>query len=363
LADAFLSLAKDKRIMKIRPIYSVFYVLLLVACGSTKLIDTNPENIKPVATEEPEKELSGPEGLKAQMPKAPVSIPAFTSSEKVSELMGYLTSDNLKGRDSGSEGIELAAQYIEKHFATHAISPYYKTFRDTLSNFDKPSYNIVGWIEGIDPELKKEFIVVGAHYDHIGMVSPIQGDSIANGANDNASGTTVVMEVARYFGEKNSNKRSLIFALFSAEEKGLLGSRHMAKNMKQAGLNLYVMLNFEMIGVPLRSKKYSLYITGYEKSNLAAISNKYAGESLIGYLPTAKQYGLFQRSDNYDFYKEFQVPSHTYCTFDFTNFDFYHKPGDELSRMDMEHMATTINKMIPVVEGIANAAAQEIKLN
>ena len=277
--------------------------------------------------------------------------------------MNFLASDELKGRDSGSEGIEMAARYIEKKFKENEIKPYYTTYRDTLSNYRKPSYNIVGIVDGNDSLLKKEFIVIGAHYDHIGTIKPENGDYIANGANDNASGTTAVLELARYFGTHGSNKRSLIFALFSAEEKGLLGSKHMAQNMKAANLNLYAMLNFEMLGVPLRSKKYELYITGYEKSNLADISNKYADGNLIGYLPTAKKYGLFQRSDNYDFYKEFGVPSHTYCTFDFTNFAFYHKVDDEVSQMDFEHMARVVNKMIPVVEGIANAATQEIQMN
>lgn len=141
-----------------------------------------------------------------------------------------------------------------------------------------------------------------------------------------------------------------------------MGSEHLAKKMKEEKLNLYAMLNFEMTGVPLRGKEYELYITGYQKSNLAEVSNKYAGGNLIGFLPTAKEFNLFQRSDNYPFYKEFGVPSHTYCTFDFTNFDHYHKPGDEVSEMDFEHMAQVVNKMIPVLEGIANSPTQEIKM-
>ena len=335
-------------------LFLVTYLLFFLACGPTKMVQTNAENI-PTVSETPTP--SGPEGLKAEIPVEE----GFTSVEQVEAHMNYLASDELKGRDSGSKGIELAAQYIEKHFEKYNIPPYYDTYRDTLSNFKKPAYNIVGIVEGNDPILKDEFIVIGAHYDHIGTIKPENGDYIANGANDNASGTTAVLELARYFGKNRSNKRSLIFALFSAEEKGLLGSKHMAKNMKEADLNLYVMLNFEMLGVPLRSKKYELYITGYEKSNLAEISNKYAQDNLIGFLPTAEKYGLFQRSDNYDFYKEFGIPSHTYCTFDFTNFDFYHKVNDEVSEMDFEHMARVINKMIPMVEGISNSATQEVK--
>lgn len=325
------------------------------------MVETNPKNVTPTPTTT---EPSGPEGVKAEMPteRPSASTNAFTSEEKIGDMMNYLASDELKGRDSGSEGIEMAAQYIEKHFAENGVKPYYKTYRDTLSNFKKPAYNIVGVVEGNDTALKKEFIVIGAHYDHIGTIKPENGDYIANGANDNASGTTTVMELARYFAKNKSNKRTLIFALFSAEEKGLLGSKHLAQRMKKEELNLYAMLNFEMVGVPLRGKNYELYITGYEKSNLAEVSNRYAGENMIGFLPTAKDYGLFQRSDNYDFYKEFGVPSHTYCTFDFTNFAYYHKVDDEVSEMDFAHMAKMVNKMIPVVEGIANASTQEIKI-
>ena len=336
---------------------SFLSLLLAMECGSTKIVETSPENIS-IA------EPGGPDGLKGKVAEDALSNDVgFTNSEKISEIMNFLASDELQGRDSGSKGIEMAAQYIEKHFADNGIMPYFKSYKDTLSNFKKPSYNVVGIIEGNDPNLKKEYILIGAHYDHIGIIKAENGDAIANGANDNASGTTTVMEIARYFGANKTNKRSLIFALFSAEEKGLLGSRHLAKKLKEADLNLYTMLNFEMTGVPLKDKDYELYITGYEMSNLAEVSNKYAGKKLIGFLPTAKEYNLFQRSDNYDFHKEFAVPSHTFCTFDFTNFNHYHKVGDESDIMDFNHMASMINKMLPVVEGITNAATQEVKLN
>ncbi|MBO0343437.1 MAG: M28 family metallopeptidase [Allomuricauda sp.] len=295
-------------------------------------------------------------------PALPDSEDMFTNSERIGEMMNYLASNDLKGRDSGSEGIEMAAKYIETYFKSYRLEPYFETYRDTLSNFNKPSYNMVGVVEGNDPELKDEYILIGAHYDHIGIVKPENGDAIANGANDNASGTSTVLEMARYFGTKRTNKRSLIFALFSAEEKGLLGSKHLAKTLKEEDLNLYTMLNFEMTGVPLKGKDYFMYITGYDMSNLAEVSNKYAGEKLVGFLPTAKEFNLYQRSDNYPFHEEFGVPSHTFCTFDFTNFNHYHKVGDEPDIMDFAHMAQLVNNTIPIIEGIANAPTQEIEL-
>ncbi|MCA0960064.1 M20/M25/M40 family metallo-hydrolase [Muricauda ruestringensis] len=314
--------------------------LFAMNCGSTQVVETS----------------------KVESPVRPVSEEAFTNAERVGEMMNYLASNDMKGRDSGSEGIEMAAVYIENYFTSYRLAPYFTSYRDTLSNFKKPSYNIVGVIEGTDPELKDEYILIGAHYDHIGIIDPENGDNIANGANDNASGTISVLELARYFGTHKTNKRSLIFALFSAEEKGLLGSKHLAKKLKEEDLNLYTMLNFEMTGVPMNQKDYTVYITGYEMSNLAEVSNTYAKEKLVGFLPTAKEFSLFQRSDNYPFYQEFGVPSHTFCSFDFTNYAFYHKVGDEASLMDFEHMATLVNKTIPVIEGIANSSFQEIKL-
>ncbi|MFS4469743.1 M28 family metallopeptidase [Maribacter sp. 2210JD10-5] len=285
----------------------------------------------------------------------------FSNAEGIRILMEFLASDNLKGRDSGSEGIEKAADFAENIFKENGIKPYFESYKDTLSNFDKTAYNIVGILEGTDADLSSEYILIGAHYDHIGEISPENGDAIANGANDNATGTSTVLELARYFGNLRSNKRSIIFALFSAEEKGLLGSEHLAKKLKDQGLNLYTMLNFEMTGVPMVGKDHLVYLTGYELSNLAEVSNTYADEKVVGFLPKAKEFNLFKRSDNYPFHTAFNVPSQTFSTFDFTNFEHYHKVGDENELMDFQHMANVVNKMIPVVEGIANAPTQEIK--
>ena len=374
MADVFLSLK-----FNIHPMQKVFHLLLvfmLLGCGSTQLQQTNPESI-----------AQGPDGVKGKVivkKEAPITVEApihaeshhstvssktelsnviFSNTDAVGEIMNFLASDDLQGRDSGSPGIEKAAVFIEKIFEASSLKPYFISYRDTLSNYEKPAYNIVGVLEGTDAQLKNEFIVIGAHYDHIGTRSPINGDTIANGANDNAAGTTTVLELARYFGNAKTNKRSLVFALFSAEEKGLLGSKHLAKKLKEQQFKLYTMLNFEMVGVPLVGKDYLVYASGYERSNMADICNGYAGEKLVGFLPTAKEFNLFMRSDNYPFHNEFAVPSQTFSTFDFTNFDHYHKVGDEASLMDFEHMATVVNKFIPVIEGIANAAEQEIKYN
>ena len=286
------------------------------------------------------------------------------AEENVIKTMSYLTSDELEGRDSGSKGIEMAAVYLENLLKENGIKPYFETYRDTLSNFDKPAFNIVGYIEGSDKKLKNEFVVIGAHYDHIGMLqNGVNGDVIVNGANDNATGTTAVTEVAKYFAKFKNNKRSVLFVFFSAEEKGLLGSKHLAAKLKEQKMDLYFMFNFEMIGVPMKDKGMDFYLTGFGKSNMATTMNEYAGEKLVGYLPIETKYMLFRASDNYPFFTEFNVPAQTVSTFDFENFQFYHQPDDEFELMDTKHMTTVISKTIPVLEKMINAPKKEIKLN
>ncbi|MCW1147960.1 M20/M25/M40 family metallo-hydrolase [Flavobacterium lacisediminis] len=286
------------------------------------------------------------------------------AEENVIKTLSYLTSDELEGRDSGSEGIEKAAVYLENLLKENGVKPYFKTYRDTLSNFDKPAFNIVGYIEGTDKKLKNEFVVIGAHYDHIGMLqNGVNGDVIVNGANDNATGTTAVTEVAKYFAKFKNNKRSILFVFFSAEEKGLLGSKHLAAKLKEQKMDLYFMFNFEMIGVPMKDKGMDFYLTGFGKSNMATKMNEYAGEKLVGYLPIETKYMLFRASDNYPFFTEFNVPAQTVSTFDFENFEFYHQPDDEFELMDTKHMTNVISKTIPVLEQMINASKKEIKLN
>ncbi len=284
------------------------------------------------------------------------SVPSYTGP---GAAMAYLASDVLEGRKTGSAGIEKAALFVERFFKDNDIPPYFSDYRDPVNIDDLPAFNIVAWLPGNDPELKDEFVVIGAHYDHIGDGKQVDGDAIANGANDNASGTAVVLEIAKQLAASNDNARSVVFALFTAEEMGLVGSKQLAKKFNNAGMDLYTMLNFEMVGVPM-NRDYSLYLTGYQDSNMAEITNSYAGEKLVGFLPTAQEQNLFKRSDNYAFYKEFGVPSQTFSSFDFTNFDHYHGVNDEADQQDVKHIQTIANKMAPVVRKIINARSKEI---
>lgn len=298
------------------------------------------------------------DGAVVEEPSLEISV----SEEEVAQTLEYLSSDELEGRNTGTEGIEKAAVYIEEVFRNSGIKPYFKTYRDSFEVEGTTGYNMVGFKEGTDPQLKNQYIIIGAHYDHIGEGEPVGDDSLANGANDNASGTTAVLELAKYFADVET-KRSILFTLYSAEEMGLIGSKFLAKRLKSEKLDLYVMFNIEMIGVPMEDKSYSAYVTGYELSNLAETFNDYAGEKVLGFLPQAKEYNLFMRSDNYPFYEEFHIPAQTISTFDFTNYEYYHHVDDEFEFMDVSHMTELIENLIPGLERMANTASKEIKMN
>lgn len=290
------------------------------------------------------------------------SVPE-TSVQAVSQSINFLASDALQGRNTGTVGIDKAATYIEEVFTKGGVKPYFQTYRDTFEVKGGKGYNVVGYIEGLDSQLKNEFMIIGAHYDHIGFGKIVAGDSIANGANDNASGTTVVLELAKQLAARKDNKRSILFALFSAEEMGLLGSNHLAKRLKQENINLYTMINFEMLGVPFKDRDYEVLLTGYDKSNMAEVMNRYAKTNLVGFSEVSKKYSLFMRSDNYAFFKEFNAPAHSISSCDLTNFDFYHHVDDEPDKLDMKFMADITNKLVFVIEGICNSPTKEIVLN
>lgn len=293
----------------------------------------------------------------------PPEITYRVSEKEVSEILEYLSSDELEGRETGKKGIEKAAVYLEQFFKTNHIKTYFKSYRDTLTNYKEPAYNVVGYLEGTDVVLKKEFILISAHYDHIGLAkNGVNGDLINNGANDDASGVTAVVEIAKYFSETKSNKRSILFVFFTGEEKGLLGSKHLAKKLKAQDFNLYTQFNIEMIGVPMK-RDYLAYITGFEKSNMAQKINEYTGKNSVGFLPKAAEYQLFSRSDNYSFYKVFKVPCQTISTFDFENYQYYHHVSDEFKMMDTSHMTSLIQEMLPALTQMANTATHEIQMN
>lgn len=199
--------------------------------------------------------------------------------------------------------------------------------------------NVIGIIEGTDPVLKNEYIIYSGHYDHVGVGEPdATGDSIYNGARDNAIGTTAVLTMAETLGKKPT-KRSALFIFFTAEEKGLLGSKY------------YV----EHPVIPLEDVVYCFNTDGggYNDTSLATIiglerttAKKHLrnGASAFGLKPIedpAVEQGLFDRSDNVSFAKK-GIPAPTYSTgfhsFDDEIFKYYHQPGDEAESLDYDYL-------------------------
>ena len=281
------------------------------------------------------------------------------SSVKISSTLNYLASDELLGRDSGEEGNVKAATYLTNELKEYGIQPYYANYEDQLTSVEN-TWNVVGVIPGKDAKLKKEIVVLGAHYDHIGIQPAIDGDSIANGANDNASGVSILLELARNLSKKDL-KRTVLVCFFTAEEKGLLGSEHLANRLKKEEAQVVLMLNFEMLGVPMQ-RDYTTFITGYDKSNLAEKINTLAGENLAGRFEDAETMQLFMRSDNYPFYLAYKIPSQTFSSSDFENFKYYHHVKDEAQLMDIQFMTALTKKFIPVVEKLVNLPTGEIRM-
>lgn len=320
-------------------VFLVITVSLIIACGSQRN----------AAVEKMEKTVATAQQLKKQ-----INIPKSSAVQLATDV-SYLASDDLKGRDTGSKGIATAATYIQNRFIDLDIAPYQGDYMDNFKARDTDAFNVVGMLPGTDGELSKEIIVIGAHYDHIGIMQAVAGDSIANGANDNATGTAAVLEIASHLKKLDFNRRTVVFALFSAEEKGLLGSKHLAKRMKANGDNVVAVLNFEMIGTPMVDRPYLAYLTGHDGSNMAQVFNG-ANDAftVTGKLDEAAKFGLFKRSDNYPFFTEFKVPAQTFCTFDFTNFDHYHKVGDEMSEVNAQHMAQVVDALMPGILEVIN---------
>lgn len=203
--------------------------------------------------------------------------------------------------------------------------------------------NVIGVIPG--KSRKDELVVFSGHYDHLGIGKPDKNqDSIFNGANDDAAGTTAVMMLARYFGEMKNNERTLVFVAFTAEEIGGFGSRYFSKQMNPD--KVVAMFNIEMIGTESKWGTNSAYITGYEKSDMGKILQANLEGSKFHFEPDPyPKQNLFYRSDNATL-AELGVPAHTISTSKMeeapNNEPNYHKQSDEIGTLDMNNMAEII---------------------
>jgi acetylornithine deacetylase/succinyl-diaminopimelate desuccinylase-like protein len=219
---------------------------------------------------------------------------AITSAD-VKTHISFLASDSLNGRQSGSADEAVAANYIADHFRDFDLEPagdnetYFQEYTINTEVLRNPhasqdaegekllSKNVVGLLQGTGNT--DEFIIIGAHYDHLGYgefgsLSSSEEPKIHNGADDNASGTAGVLELAQYFSE-NKPEKDILFLAFSGEEMGLLGSAHYVDNPTVDLDNALAMINMDMIG-RMTDKKLMLFGIGTadEWSNIVTMVTK-----------------------------------------------------------------------------------------
>jgi hypothetical protein len=204
---------------------------------------------------------------------------------------------------------------------------------------EKKLSNVVGVLPG--KSKADEYVVFSGHYDHLGYGKPdAKGDSLYNGANDDAAGTTAVLALAKYYKKLGNNERTLIFATFTAEEVGGFGSRYFSEQLDPS--KVMAMFNIEMIGTESKWGKNSAYITGYEKTDMAKILEKNLEGTQFKFYPdpyTDQQ--LFYRSDNATLAR-LGVPAHTISTSKMDIEPHYHKASDEIGTLDMKNMTEVI---------------------
>jgi hypothetical protein len=198
--------------------------------------------------------------------------------------------------------------------------------------------NVVAVLPG--KSKKEEYVVFSGHYDHLGVGKPVNGDSIYNGANDDAAGTTAVIMLAKHFKQLNNNERTLVFAAFTAEEVGGFGSQYFSKQLNAD--KVVAMFNIEMIGTESKWGKNSAYITGYDKTNMGEILAKdLKGTAFSFYADPYPEQQLFYRSDNATLAR-LGVPAHTISTSKMDIEPHYHKLSDEVSTLDLVNMTEII---------------------
>lgn len=198
--------------------------------------------------------------------------------------------------------------------------------------------NVVGILPG--KSKASEQVIFSGHYDHLGIGKPVNGDSIYNGANDDAAGVTAVIMLANHFKKLGNNERTLIFAAFTAEEVGGFGATYFSRQFDPA--KVMAMFNIEMIGTESKWGRNSAFITGFEKTDMGAILQRnLKGTGFTFHPDPYPDQQLFYRSDNATLAR-LGVPAHTISTSKMDSEKHYHTVDDEIETLDMDNMAAII---------------------
>lgn len=212
---------------------------------------------------------------------------------------------------------------------------------------ERATYNAIGVLPGSDPKARP--ILLTAHLDHLGIGRAVNGDDIYNGANDDASGTTVVMELAHALAAGSRPQRTVYFVCFGSEENGQFGDRYFRDHPPVPLTDFAANVEFEMLaeqdpGLP----KGTMFMTGWERSNLGPALQEHGAHILAD--PYPKQH-YFERSDNYTL-AQAGVVAHTIGG---ANMEHYHQPSDDLAHADLELLRSLIQSLIEPVRWLANS--------
>ncbi|MGH9647969.1 MAG: M28 family peptidase [Bryobacteraceae bacterium] len=286
------------------------------------------------------------------------------SADSLRGNLSFLASDLLEGRATPSRGLDLAAEYIAAQFRRAGLEPagddgYFQTA--TLADVgergkrlaqsmgvDDPSSvkmrNVAGILRGSDPKLRDTYVILSSHYDHLGLAAPgntTGDDRIYNGANDDGSGSSSVIEVANALAARPVHpKRSILFILFFGEERGLWGSRFYAAHPLVPPAQTIAQLNLEQIGRTDAADGPQIKtasITGYDFSDVPGILADAAQSAGVKvYKNPQNSDAYFSRSDNQSL-ADLGIPAHTLCVaYDFPD---YHKVSDSWEKIDYDNMA------------------------
>jgi len=274
--------------------------------------------------------------------------------KEVERIERTLSSDDMRGRKIFSQDIDKAADFIANEFKKIGLenlqpgsahtgsdtSNYRQEF--TVGSGHSPQLtNVVGVLPG--KTRKDEYVIFSAHYDHLGIGKPINGDSIYNGANDDASGVTAVIMLAKYFKAIGNNERTIVFAAFTGEEMGGLGSQYFSKQFEPN--KVVAMFNIEMIGTESKWGKNSAYITGFEKTDMGQILQKnLEGTGFVFYPDPYTTQNLFYRSDNATL-ALLGVPAHTISSSKMDSEPNYHKVSDQVETLELDNMTMIVRSI------------------
>jgi Zn-dependent M28 family amino/carboxypeptidase len=213
----------------------------------------------------------------------------------------------------------------------------------------RTTYNALGFLPGSDPA--SGTILLTAHLDHLGIGKPVNGDSIYNGANDDAAGTTAVLELAHALAAGPKLKRNLLFVCYGSEEAGELGSEYFGTHSPVALKDIITNLEFEMIGnQDPKMPKDTLLLTGWERSNLGPTLKEHGAK--LGPDPYPEQ-RFFERSDNYQLALQ-GVVAHTAAGWGTT--PTYHQPSDDVAHLDIDFMTTAIHSLVEPMRWLASSS-------